>query len=44
MFRNRKVQIGVGVGLFIAGSLLIKDAYDGQGVEMPWAFRPFSWW
>lgn len=44
MFRDRRVQIGLGVALFIAGSLLIKDAYDGSGRELPWMLRPFTWW
>lgn len=44
LFRDRKVEIGLGVAAFIAGSLLIRDAYDGRGVDLPWFARPFSWW
>jgi hypothetical protein len=44
IIRSRKAEIALGVAAFLAGSLLIRDAYDGRGREMPWAFRPFSWW
>lgn len=40
----RRMQIAAGIGAFVLGSLLIRDAYDKSGVEQPWWFSPFSWW
>jgi len=34
--RNRKVEIGVGIVLFLVGALMIWDAYDGRGKKVPW--------
>jgi hypothetical protein len=44
LLRSRQAQIGAGIALFVAGSLLIRDAYDGSGYQLPWFARPFSWW
>lgn len=42
--QNRHAEIAAGLAAFLAGSLLIRDAYDGRGIQLPWPFRPFSWW
>jgi len=44
LLRSRKAEIGLGIAAFVCGSLLIRDAYDGRGIELPWFARPFSWW
>lgn len=41
---NRRLEIAAGVALFVGGSLLIRDAYDNRGRELPRLLRPFSWW
>lgn len=41
---SRRAEIGAGVALFIAGSLLIRDAYDNRGRQVPFWARPFTWW
>jgi hypothetical protein len=41
---DRKAEILVGLVLFLAGSMLIWDAFDGRGKKMPWpggAIMPF---
>jgi len=44
LIANRKLELAIGIAGFVASSLLIRDAYEGRGVEMPWPLRPFSWW
>lgn len=41
---NRNIELVLGIGGFILSSLLIRDAYEGRGVEQPKILRPFSWW
>ena len=44
LLRNRKTEAALGAAMFVAGSLLIRDAYEGRGQPLPWFARPFSWW
>lgn len=44
LIADRRLELAVGIAAFIGGSLLIRDAYEGRGVDMPWLLRPFSWW
>ena len=46
LLRSRKAEIVLGVGLFVAGSLLLRDAWEGRRGpgSTPWPLRPFSWW
>jgi len=42
--KDRKVEILVGLVLFLVGSMLIWDAFDGRGKKVPWpggAIMPF---
>lgn len=41
---DRRLELILGAAGFIAGSLLIRDAYEGRGARMPALLRPFSWW
>lgn len=41
---DRRAEIALGAGLFLAGSLLIRDAYDKRNIDVPWWARPFTWW
>lgn len=34
--KNRKTEIFLGIVLFMAGALLIWDAFDGRGRKVPW--------
>lgn len=44
LIADRRTEIAVGAGLFLLGSLLIRDAYDKRGESVPWWARPFTWW
>jgi hypothetical protein len=33
---NRKAEIVIGIILFLAGSLLLYDAFDKRGKAVPW--------
>jgi hypothetical protein len=33
---NRKAEILIGLALFLLGSLLMYDAFDGRGKKVPW--------
>ena len=44
LIANRRTEIAVGVLAFVGGSLLIRDAYDNRGQDVPWWARPFTWW
>lgn len=41
---DRRLELILGAAGFIAGGLLIRDAYEGRGIEQPRILRPFSWW
>jgi hypothetical protein len=34
--QNRKAEILIGLVLFLLGSLLMYDAFDGRGKKVPW--------
>jgi len=44
LVQNRRAEIVLGVAAFVGGSLLIRDAYDKRGLDVPWWARPFTWW
>ncbi len=33
---NRTLEVTIGVVLFLIGSFLLYDAFDGRGKKMPW--------
>lgn len=35
LIRDRHVELALGVGAFIAGAWLIRDAYEGRGKKRP---------
>ena len=42
IFRNHRVEALAGGLLMLAGGLLLKDAYEGRGIEQPRFLRPFT--
>jgi hypothetical protein len=42
--QNRMLEILVGVVLFMAGALLVYDAYDGRGKKLPWPGGAIAPW
>lgn len=42
--QNRKYEILIGVILFLAGALLVYDAYDARGKKMPWPAGALAPW
>ena len=34
--KNRTLEIGIGVALFLVGALLLYDAFDARGKKIPW--------
>lgn len=44
LIANRRLELALGIAGFIASSLLIRDAYEGRGIDQPRLLRPFSWW
>lgn len=41
---NRAVALYGGLVLFVAGAVLLHDAYEGRGRQTPLVMRPFTWW
>jgi hypothetical protein len=41
---NQRAEVAAGIGLFLAGAVLLHDAYDGRGADQPKLLRPFSFW
>lgn len=39
LIRDRKTAVIVGVGLYLAGSLVLWDAYERRGAGRPFAMR-----
>jgi hypothetical protein len=37
VLRDRGVELGLGVALFVAGAWLIREAYEGRGKKRPFA-------
>lgn len=41
---NPHVETAAGLAAFLAGWLLLHDAYDRRGRPQPRILRPFTWW
>jgi len=41
---NRKAEIILGIILFLAGALLLYDAFDARGKKMPWPGGAIAPW
>ena len=41
---DRRLEVAAGIGFFIAGGLLLRDAYEGRARKQPIWLRPFAWW
>ena len=39
LFKNQKSAVMLGVGLYLAGTLVLWDAYEHRGKGRPFAFR-----
>lgn len=37
--RNRELALYLGVGLWLAGAVLLYDAYNARGKDKPWPMR-----
>ena len=44
LIRSRRAEVIAGWALFIGGALLLRDAYDNRGQEVPLFARPFTFW
>ena len=44
IIRSRRAEVVLGLVLFGAGALLLRDAYDQRGVDTPLILRPFTFW
>jgi hypothetical protein len=42
--QNRMLEILIGIVLFMAGALLVYDAYDGRGKKLPWPAGAVAPW
>jgi hypothetical protein len=42
--QNRALEILIGVVLFLAGALLVYDAYDARGKKLPWPGGAIAPW
>lgn len=42
--QDRKTEILIGFVLFMAGALLLYDAFDGRGRKMPWPGGAIAPW
>jgi hypothetical protein len=42
--RDRKCEIIIGLALFVIGSLLLYDAFDGRNKKVPWPGSVFFPW
>jgi hypothetical protein len=42
--KDRKLEIFVGVILFLVGALLVWDAFDGRGKNLPWPLGAIAPW
>lgn len=41
---DRRLELAAGAAAFLLGAVLIRDAYDGRGIDQPFWLRPFSFW
>jgi hypothetical protein len=44
LIQNQGHAIALGIGLFLAGSWCLYDAWERRGAQTPRLFRPFTWW
>ena len=44
LIANRQAELLAGFAAFALGALLIRDAYDGRGIDQPAWLRPLSFW
>jgi hypothetical protein len=42
--QNRKLEIGLGLLMFLLGCFLIYDAFDARGKRMPWPASGLAPW
>lgn len=42
--KNRKLEILIGVIVFLIGALLVYDAFDGRGKKLPWPMGAIAPW
>ena len=42
--KDRKVEIVLGVILFLVGALLLYDAFDARGKKVPWPASAIAPW
>jgi hypothetical protein len=42
--QDRKTEIILGIVLFMAGALLLFDAFDARGKKMPWPMGAVAPW
>lgn len=41
---NRQAEVWLGLAAFAGGALLLWDAYDRRGIDVPRWARPFTFW
>jgi len=44
LVKDQAAAILIGVGLFLAGSWFLYDAWERRGQRTPRIARPFTWW
>jgi hypothetical protein len=44
LIASQRTEKAAGIGLFILGAVLLRDAYDNRGQDVPWWARPFTFW
>jgi len=44
LVKSQTAAIMIGVGLFLAGSWFLYDAWERRGQRTPRIARPFTWW
>lgn len=44
LVQNRNVAMWGGLGLFLAGAVLLHDAFEGRGRDTPLWARAFTFW
>ncbi len=44
LIRHRGAELAAGFAAFAVGAVLLRDAYEGRGVDTPRILRPFFFW
>jgi hypothetical protein len=44
LIQNRSLEIYAGIMLFVIGSILVYDAFNARGKELPWPFKLLAPW